>query len=472
MIKIKYIIIGAGPAGLSAAWNLSKKGHEVTVLEKSSFIGGNARTIKKNGFLFDLGPHNIHTVHKDVEQLLKELLKDDFQRVGISSKIFYRNRWVKYPLKGMDVFRNINPLLSFLCAIDFLITRARLRLSKNKKGNSFEEWVTRRFGKLLYDIYFKPYASKVWGIDPKYLSKDFAEKRIPVLSLFELIISTLTGKKRFHSEDPSMMENYYPRKGIGQVCDKFYSDLIKNNGSVFFNSSSISFDFKGKRINRVKFKSGNQTLIKECDFVLSTIPLNELVFLLKGKLPEEVVSTASNLEYRAETLLFLGIKKPMVFGSPWVYFSGTKIPFNRAYELGMFSREAVPKGKNGLVVEFTCNENDAIWNKKDKELFEECLKAFEEHDFLHRKNVEFYFVKRIPHAYPIYSLNYEKRLTKILNSLTQTNNLVSFGRLGLFCYANVDEVIKMGLDISELVASKKQIKEINYRKMFPRFVIY
>ena len=199
------------------------------------------------------------------------------------------------------------------------------------------------------------------------------------------------------------------------------------------------------------------------------------IFAKRNLLPwhsEEVVSTASNLEYRAETLLFLGIKKPMVFGSPWVYFSGTKIPFNRAYELGMFSREAVPKGKNGLVVEFTCNEKDSVWNKKDKELFEECLKAFEEHDFLQRNEVEFYFVKRIPHAYPIYSLNYEKRLTKILNSLTQTNNLVSFGRLGLFCYANVDEVIKMGLDISELVSSKKQIKEINYRKMFPRFVIY
>lgn len=375
-------------------------------------------------------------------------------------------------MKGIDVFTSINPLLALACAIDFLKTRALLRIKGKSKENSFEEWVTKRFGKKLYKIYFEPYASKVWGINPKHLSKDCAEKRVPVLSLFELALSVFFGRKRFHSEDPSAIKSYYPKKGVIQICEGFRKRLLKNGGKIYLNTEKISPKIKNNKIESINFVSNGKPFSEKCDFLISTIPLNEILSLLARNLKNDAEALSKKLKFRSEVLLFLALSKPSVFNSSWVYFSGTKIPFNRVTEFPCFSKELSPRGKTGLCVEFTCNENDSIWKKTDEEILQDCTGVFEKYGFLEKKETEFYFTKRLLHAYPIYDLDYKKNLKKSIESLLEIKNLATIGRLGLFCYANMDEAIKMGTGIADLIVNQKPLNSETYKEMFPKFVIY
>jgi len=457
---------------LSAASRLAEAGQNVIVLEKEPTIGGSSKTIFRKGFGFDFGPHNFHTTYPEIKELVREIVGEDFKKIKVNSKIFYREKWVNYPLKGIDVFTSINPLLALACAIDFLKTRAILWVKGKSEENSFEEWITKRFGKKLYKIYFEPYASKVWGINPRHLSKDCAEKRVPVLSLFELALSVFFGKKRFHPEDPAAIKSYYPKKGVIQICEGFRRKLLKKGGRIYFNVEKIFPKTKNRKIGSINFVSNGKAFSEKCDFLVSTMPLNELLLLFAAELKNDVESLSKKLKFRSEVLLFLAANKASVFGSSWVYFSGTRIPFNRVTEFTYFSRELAPKGKTGLCVEFTCNENDSIWKKTDKELLQECITVFEKHGFLKKEEIEFYFTKKLPNAYPIYDLEYKKNLKKSIECLLEIKNLATIGRLGLFCYANMDEAIKMGTDIADLKIKQKPLNSETYKEMFPKFVIY
>jgi len=470
MGKMNCVIVGAGPAGLSAAWKLSKLGHNVTVIEKGSETGGNSRTIWDNGFGFDLGPHNFHTPYLDILEYLKIIIGNTFLQHHIKSSIYFRNKWVPYPLTGFKVFTSIPIHVAVACFFDFLISRFRKHLSLHKEVRSFEDWVVQNFGRKLFNIYFKPYASKVWGINMDELSKDVGEKRVPALSLWKLALQVFGIVKSNHPEDPSTLNHYYPAHGIGTICDQFRKEIEEQGGVILLNSKIEKININADRVSGVII-TGSATQIP-CDLFFWTGPIYELTKLFKGSVDDSLIEISKNLKYRAEHLLFIKINKKKVLPNPWVYFSSPDVPFTRMYETGIFSSKMVPEGKTGLCLEFTCWKGDELWNASSEKLLQLALPHLEGSGLLEAQDIIGHFSERVEHAYPVYSVDYEKNISAIFNKMKDFKNVLSFGRLGMFSYANVDEAIRMGFKAADLAALNLLDRGYSYLGVYQDYVLY
>lgn len=463
----KPIILGAGPAGLCVGWNLSLDGVPITILEKNNSVGGLALTFKDGGYSFDLGPHNIHTVYPDIMTFLQKILGKELRKHNPDIKIFFRGRFVTYPLKGIHVFSVLPIIIIIPAGLSFLWARIKILFRKPKNDTSFESWIKNRFGRFLYNYYFGPYAKKVWKINASEISHYVAEKRIPVLTLTDYMRRIAKIRPRnLHGEDWAHINHYYPKKGVGQITDYLAKGIIDSNNKIKSNVKVLSINGEGRRVESVTFKQDGEVKKMETDFLFSTIPINDLIGMLKLDVPTEVKKAASNLDYCSEVLLYIKISKPKVFATPLTYFSDSKIKFNRVYEVGSFSKECVPPGKTALCIEYTCNNGDDIWNSTPEELFNNAISVFKQHQMLSDEDVEGYLVKRITHAYPRFRVGFEKKLKTILDYLSTIENMITLGRQGLFCYANVDDVLRMGFRATEMV-NTIQKKRINYSELFP-----
>ncbi|MBI5665091.1 MAG: NAD(P)-binding protein [Nitrospirae bacterium] len=257
-IPDKPVVLGAGPAGLCVGWNLSLDGAPVTILEKGKETGGISLTFRDDGYSFDLGPHNIHTVYPDILAFLKKVLGDELCQHDMKIKIFFRNRLVSYPLKGIYVFKALPFTTVVPAGLSFLWARIKMYVRDPKVDNSFESWIKNRFGVILYNYYFGPYAQKAWKINASEISKYVAEKRVPVLSLIDYIRGIFKKQpKHFHSEDSSQICHYYPRKGIGQISDYLTKGITDNNGMIECNSEIISINGMGRRVESVTYRQND-----------------------------------------------------------------------------------------------------------------------------------------------------------------------------------------------------------------------
>jgi len=464
---MNVVVLGGGPAGLCAAWNLVQDGHQVTVLEKQPVCGGMSITFERGGHRYDLGPHNIHSRRKSVINFLKSVLGDDLVKHDFRAEIYFQGKRIQYPFAGVDVLAAINPLTAASCALSFAWTRARsLFIPSFRDDGRYETWVVNRFGKRFYDMFFGPYSEKVWGIPPRELSDIVAKKRVSVASLSEIVHAVIFKKQRFHPENPRLVDNYYPRKGVGVICD-FFVEGIKKGGGRILNSAEVeSLDMRQGRVTTVSYRREEATerievtspAGSERGYVLSTIPVNDLVRKLDGDVPAPVKAAAAELDFTAEVLLYLDLKKPDACGVPLLYFSDWEFPFNRVYDIGIFSRDMVPENRNSLCIEITCTKGDDTWRMSDAELAERCLRPLERHGLLHGGDISGCHTRRLEHAYPRFRFGYENRLKLLFGFLENQSNLISFGRQGLFSYANVDDAIWMGFEVA---------KHLGYQKRFP-----
>jgi len=466
----KPVIIGAGPAGLCVGWNLSLDGVAVTILEKTSETGGLSLTFRDGEYLFDLGPHNIHTVYPDIITFLKKILGEDLYQHNPEVKIFFRDRFISYPLKGIYVFKAL-PITTIIPAgFSFLCARTKMFFRDPEDDSSFEKWIKNRFGRILYNYYFGPYAQKAWKINASEISNYVAKKRVPVISLTDYIRGVFKKRpKSFHSEDWAQINHYYPREGVGQITNYLAKGIKDNNGKIEKNTKILSINGNSNRVESVTFEQNGDVKTMETDFLFSTIPINEFISLLNLNVPEEVKKAASGLDYCSESLLYIKTLRANIFDSALTYFSDPKIKFNRVYEISSFSKECVPSGKSALCVEYTCNIGDDIWLASPEELFNDAIKVFEYYNILARTEVEGFLVRRITHAYPRFRIGFEERLKKILDYLSTLENVITLGRQGLFCYANVDDALHMGFRTAEMLSTIR-MKGIDYNELFPKYV--
>lgn len=468
----KPVVIGAGPAGLCVAWDLATDGVQVRVLEKTNEVGGLALTFQDGEYLFDLGPHNIHTVYRDIYTFLRKMLGEDLRQHYPEVQIFFRDGFVSYPLKGIHVFATL-PLWTVIPAgLSFLWARLKMFIRNPKNDSSFESWIKNRFGNKLYNVYFGPYAEKAWKINASEISSYVAEKRVPILSLTDYIRRLFKKPpKYFHSEDFTLINNYYPRKGVGQITNYLTKGIIENNGSIEKNVEILSFEGNHGRVESIRYNQNGKIKTMPTDFLFNTMPINDFIKILKLDVPEEVREAANGLDYCSETLLYLKTSQSEVFDVPLTYFSSPKIKFNRIYDVGAFSRDCVPPGKTALCVEYTCNIGDDVWNATSDELYDYAMSVFEAYGMLYRKDVDGYLVKCITHAYPRFRIGFQKRLKTVLDYLSTLENVVTLGRQGLFCYANVDDVLYMGFRVNEMLHTLRK-KGIDYSVLFPRHVAF
>ncbi|HLE24327.1 MAG TPA: NAD(P)/FAD-dependent oxidoreductase, partial [Thermodesulfobacteriota bacterium] len=366
----KVVIIGAGPAGLTAAYELCKAGIESLVLEKDNIVGGLARTVKHNGCHFDMGGHRFFTKVKVVEEMWHEVLGEDFLRRNRLSRIYYNKRYFYYPLRALNALSGLGVWNSFLILLSYF----KSRILPDTPEETFEQWVSNRFGRRLYNTFFKTYTEKVWGIPCSEIRAEWAAQRIKGLSLLTALKNALLDQQNSHKGAiiKTLIDSFhYPKFGPGMMWEKV-ANLVQNDGSEVRLGTEVERIFwTSDKIDSLEVKSnGQKELVKGTHFI-STMPIRELIQNFEPSVSENVLNAATVLNYRDFLTVVLIINKRDVFPDNWIYIHDPKAKVGRIQNFKNWSPYMVPdQDKTCLGLEYFCFEGDGLWTMSNQELIE------------------------------------------------------------------------------------------------------
>jgi len=456
--KINIITSGAGPAGLTAAYEAGKKGLSPIVFEKDKEVGGISKTVNYKNYLFDIGGHRFFTKYDEVKNIWNEILGDDFLVRPRLSRIYYNNKFFNYPLKPFNALMSLGLNNSFLVMLSYIYSQ----INPYRNVTNLEEWVSNKFGKKLFNIFFKTYTEKVWGISCKEIQADWAAQRIKSLSLGKAVLNSIgfLGKDRI----TTLIDEFrYPRKGPGQMWNKAKELVEKQGGKVKLKSQVIQFNRKDNKITSALIKSDGSLQEISGDYFLSSIPLRNLVQVIKPPAPREVLNAAEKLRYRDFFTVSLIINKSNIFPDNWIYIHSPDVRVGRIQNFKNWSPEMVPDSQTtSLGLEYFCFETDDIWEKDDKELIELATKEVIKLKFASKEQIIDGFVIRSPKTYPIYDEGYKERIEIIKNYLSTIKNLQTMGRNGLHRYNNQDHSMLSALfAVRNILGENHSIWDIN-----------
>ncbi|HEY7089503.1 MAG TPA: NAD(P)/FAD-dependent oxidoreductase, partial [Tepidisphaeraceae bacterium] len=401
----KYVIIGAGPAGLSAAYELTRHGVAPLVLEKDSIVGGIARTESYKGYHFDMGGHRFFTKSSEVDDFWREVLRDDFLVRPRLSRIYYKGRFFNYPLKAVNALRNLGVIESGLVALSYL----RWKLFPYKQEETFEQWVTNRFGKRLFETFFKTYTEKVWGISCSELKAEWAAQRIKDLSLRTAILSMFFSSRRAIK---TLIESFdYPRRGPGMLWNAVRQQIEKRGGEVRMSGPVSAVHRQGMRVNGVSVAvNGHAERIEGTHFI-SSMPLTELIKKLDPPPSPDVLTAASKLRYRDFLTVCLIVNQKELFPDNWIYIHDPTVKVGRIQNFKNWSPEMVAdQSKTSLGLEYFCTEGDELWTMSDSDLVELAKRELDRIGLARYADIEDGCVFRVPKSYPMYDGEYAKHL--------------------------------------------------------------
>ena len=425
-------VLGAGPAGLTAAYTLALRGRRAEVFEADGVVGGIAKTVEFQGYRFDLGGHRFFTKLKPIERIWEEVMGDEFLTRPRLSRIYYQGKFLAYPLEAKDVLKRLGVLESALCALSYL----RSRLAPRQPEVSFEDWVTRRFGKRLYNAFFRSYTEKVWGIPGKEIQAEWAAQRIKNFSLSKAILSML-GLRRSHVT--TLIEEFrYPRLGPGQMWEAFAAQAEQRGVAVHLNKRCVSLQHTDGRIHGLVLRQNGDVFEVGVDSVISSIPLSELVLNLDPPAPPEVQAAAHNLRYRDLVLVALMTTEAEPFPDNWIYLHDPGTRAGRVQNYGAWSTGMVQPGTTCLGVEYFCFAGDEIWDMSDEEAVELAKGELAAIGLIDPSKVIDGVKVLVPKAYPMYDAHFEGAVETVRTYLEQFENLQTCGRNGLHRYNNQD----------------------------------
>lgn len=457
----KCLIIGAGPAGLSLAYFLAREDYEVTVIEKSpTNVGGLAKTVERNGYKFDIGGHRFYTKHKEVEDFWRSLLPEDrFVKRKRLSRIFFRGKYFKYPIEIRECFFKLPLTENFQIFFSYL----RNNLLRSKKDiRSFEDWVEINLGKKLYELFFKSYTEKVWGIPCSKISKDWADQRIQGLSLFSILKNSI-GSIFAHTDIPKTLisEFLYPQSGPGELW------VACRDKVEAFEKCKVLMGAEFKHLRRgvqkpwkVEYQHDSKSNNEEFDFVISTMPLGKFL-LSSSETPEEVRTVANKFSHRDFLTVALMLKSRSEIKDNWIYVHEDKVKVARVQFYHNWSEAMVPsKDCSCIGMEYFCSNGDELWSKSDEELLSLAKSEAQSLDLIGEKEVVAdYKVIKAPCAYPIYHENYKEDLKLVEDYFKSNEGLFTIGRNGLHRYNNQDHSILSSLACFELITNKKEARD-------------
>jgi protoporphyrinogen oxidase len=438
MSSIKPIVImGAGPAGLTAAWELMKAGRPVVVWEADqTYVGGISRTVQANGFRFDVGGHRFFSKSAAVNEIWREIMPDDFIDCPRLSRIYYRGKFFSYPLEALDSFLKLGPFET----VRIILSYIRARANPIRPETTFTQWVTNRFGKRLFEMFFKSYTEKVWGISCDEISADWAAQRIKGLSLREAIVSAFKGKKAAPTAKTLIRNFFYPRLGPGQMWETAANKIIERGGWIFLDRKvqTIHWDETG-----VTHITGTDHLGKffqqEGTSFISSIPLQELMLSLDPPPPKDVLAAARALRYRDFITVCLVVNRAHVFPDTWIYIHDPSVKVGRVQNYKNWSAAMVPDPKlTSLGMEYFCFEGDGLWTATEHDLAQLAIREAVQIGLIKESEVMDAFVVRMPKAYPIYDQDYQKHVQTIREWVRMFANLQPVGRNGMHHYNNQD----------------------------------
>ncbi len=433
---MEAIILGAGPCGLTAAWELAKRGVKVTIVEKDNVVGGLCKTVRHGDYRFDLGGHRFISKDEELVKEIKTLLGDSLLRQSRKSSIRFKDRQFDYPINIPNILSQSSARDCFRFTAGYLASALGLYRSKAAEG-SFEAWVDKSFGRPLNEYFFKPYTEKLWGISAGELSDEWAGQRISLLNAKDAVLKALS----FTKEKPRTYAAHYlyPKLGIGQIFTAMADDIKHMGGKIITGFKPVEFKISDSKIKSVVIENetGEGKILTASRF-LSTIPVDELARLLY---PE----TEEKLDYRS--LRFLNITLNGIAdlsNNTWMYTPEADVIMTRIQEPKRRSHLSAPEGKTSVMLEIPCQYMDKTWTMPDKQLLDIVLAHLKTLGFNLRPYVSEVFSSYAHHAYPILKLGSADHVKSLRKKVAGFANLATAGRQGLFKYIFMDTAMLMG----------------------------
>ncbi len=456
---MKIAVIGAGPAGMTAAYELSKQlGGKITLLdvyEKSDMVGGLSKSIELWEQRVDLGPHRFFSHDKNINALWLEVVGDNYDIINRQTRIYYKKRFFYYPIRAINALTGLGVFEAVRCLWSYALER----ISPTKDTTTFESWVISRFGRRLYTIFFKTYTEKLWGIPCTMLDSDFAAQRIKKLSLFEAIKNALfQGKGNKHA---TLVEQFaYPTGGTGSVYEAMKKFIEERGGQVRVNTGVEKVNTSGNVVKSLQLENGE---IKEYDQIISSMPISLLVERLP-EVPGDVLSRSKKLTFRNTILVYLRINRENLFLDQWLYVHEPSVEVGRVTNFRNWLPSVYGESDSTILcLEYWCYFDDTIWNMKNEQLIEIAGKEIVQTGLVKDGEVTDGHVVRLPRCYPVYFSGYRKILEPVEKYLSGIKGLHVIGRYGAYKYNNQDHSILMGIRASEniLKGAGHNLWEIN-----------
>jgi protoporphyrinogen oxidase len=447
MTRARVGIIGAGPAGLTAAYQLQALGADVAVFEASDQVGGLARSFDLWGHRVDLGPHRFFSSDERVNRIWREVLGAEYRLVARQTRIYYRQRFFDYPLRIANVLTNLG-VVDITRALSSYLTERLLPERKADERDTFEAWVVHSFGRRLFEMFFRSYSEKLWGIGCDELDADFAAQRIKRFSLGESILAALHLGRTRHK---TLVDEFaYPKAGSGDLYDRMARTIVTRGGEIHLSSPVARVQSSGTRVTGLQLRDGTT---RAFDQVVSTMPLTLLVQSLGGADPV-AADCAARLKFRNTLLVYLRVEATKLFPDQWLYIHSGDVCVGRITNF----RNWVPELYGELdftilALEFWCYDEDAMWSASDEVLVERARRESRAIGLLGSAPVTAGHVVRIRRCYPVYARGYRATLAPIVEYLKRLENLWPIGRYGSFKYNNQDHSILMGLLVAENICS-------------------
>jgi len=467
----EIVIIGAGPAGLTAAYVLTKRGVASTVLEADNVVGGISRTAMRDGWRFDIGGHRFFTKVKPVDDLWFEILgKDDFLRRPRLSRIYYRKKFYDYPIVAMNALKNLGPVEAARCMASY----AWVRVNPPEDTGTLEGFVASRFGWRLYEHFFKTQSEKVWGVPCTEIQADWGAQRIKNLSIGRAVVEALTPKqvKQRRSKGKqvtSLIEEFnYPKYGPGMMWERCTELVTERGTKVVMDALVTRIEHTGGRAVAVTATSGGATNRYECTDVISSMPISALLRAMDPPVPPDVQQAADDLRYRAHITVALVVPEEFSFPDNWIYINDADVKVGRVQNFGRWSPYLVKDGRTCLGLELFVNEGDEWWTMSDEDLIATGKRELEQIELLDASKVEAGYVVRTPKAYPFYDAHYKENVAKLAAWLDQNApNVYPVGRNGMHRYNNQDHSMYTAmLSVENIFGAHHDVWSVNVEEEY------
>jgi protoporphyrinogen oxidase len=466
MTRYPVAIVGAGPAGLTAGYELVKRGIETIVLEQANLVGGISRTEMYKGYRFDIGGHRFFTKVPQVERFWHEILDKEFIQVPRLSRIYYQGKFYNYPLSVPNTLSNVGIANSLLMVMSYLKAKLKGSLNLTPEPETFEEWVIDRFGERLYRTFFKTYTEKVWGIPCNQIRADWAAQRIQGMSLRRVLINAVFGSQNAKS---LIKEFDYPILGPGMMWERTQELIEAKGGIVQLNTRVKRISRSGKRIESITVEQNGKTQQIEADRFISTMPVTALLQCLDPLPPPAVIAAAKGLKYRDFLIVALIVDRDDLFPDNWIYIHSPEFQVGRIQNFKNWSPAMVPEaGKTCLGMEYFCNDDDELWGRSTEELI--ALATQEAIDLnigVLPGDVRDGTVIRQRKAYPVYDGEYRQHLQVIQDYLETFENLQTVGRNGMHRYNNQDHsMLTAMLAVQNILGEQHDLWTVNVERSY------
>ena len=458
----EILIIGAGPAGLTAAWECEKYDKKTVILESDKVVGGISRTVEKNGWKFDIGGHRFFTKVDEVNKIWDEILnEEDFLLRPRSSRIYYKRKFFDYPLKPLNALTNLGFFESILCVLSYFY----VKIFPPKNQDNFERWVAARFGWRLYNIFFKTYTEKVWGTKATNIGSDWASQRIKNLSLGNAIFNAFFGDRSKSKDEviTTLIDEFkYPKYGPGMMWEQASKTLQGKGHKIIFNSKVKSI----KKVDddyEVIYSDDN---IIRCKYIISSMPLAHLPDTIIQEKSEKILDAGKNLTFRDFLTVALVVDSKYSFPDNWIYIHDPEVKVGRIQNYGSWSPYLIKDNKTCLGLEYFVSVGDEMWNSDNQDLIEKAKNEISKLGLVPEDMIEEGYVFRMPKAYPVYDLTYKDNVDIISSWLLEDHpNLYPVGRNGMHKYNNQDHsMLTSVLSVRNIFGERNDIWSVNVEK--------